>query len=90
MNYSAPTNRFEVLQRIEFDEALEPSDARYVDTSVARGSENTLKRLATSFGLDVDGKYFFPPTKKHALLFGHIGCGKSTELRQYASKLAGP
>ena len=38
-------NRLDVIQRIEFDEALEPSDPRNVDTSIARG-EDTLKLLA--------------------------------------------
>ena len=90
MAYSPPTNRFEVLQRIEFEEALEPTDARYVDTSAARGSVNTLKRLAAKCGLDLAGQSFYPPTKKHVLFFGHIGCGKSTELRRYAHELAGP
>ncbi len=90
MPYAPPKNRFEVLQRIEFEEALEPTDPRYVNTSAARGSVNTLKRLAAKFGLDLTGSSFYPPPKKHVLFFGHIGCGKSTELRRYARELAGP
>ena len=90
MPYAPPKNRFEVLQRIEFEEALEPTDPRYVNTSAARGSVNTLKRLAAKFGLDLTGDSFYPPPKKHVLFFGHIGCGKSTELRRYARELAGP
>ncbi len=89
VSYSPPKNRFEVLQRIEFEEALEPSDPRNVDTSAARGSENTIGTLAAKFGLDLKGTFFFPPAKKHVLFFGHIGCGKSTELRRYAKELAG-
>ena len=89
MPYTPPKNRFEVLQRIEFEEALEPADPRYVETSAARGSVNTLKRLAAKFGLDLTGQSFYPPSKKHVLFFGHIGCGKSTELRRYAHELAG-
>ena len=90
MPYSPPKNRFEVLQRIEFEEALEPTDARYVDTGAARGSVDTLKRLAAKFGLDLGGQSFYPPLKNHVLFFGHLGCGKSTELRRYAHELAGP
>ena len=89
MRYTPPKNRFEVLRRIEFEEALEPTDPRYVETGTARGSVNTLKRLAAKFGLDLTGQSFYPPSKKHALFFGHIGCGKSTELRRYAHELAG-
>ncbi len=89
MTYSPPKNRLEVIQKIEFDEALEPSDPRNVDTSIARG-ENTLKLLAENIGFELGGPFFFPPAKRHLLFFGHIGCGKSTELRRYAKKLASP
>ena len=90
MNYATPpTNRFEVLQRIELEEALTPNDPRNVDTTVARGNEVMLQGLAAKFGVGLSPFSFYPPKKRHVLFFGHIGSGKSTELRRYAEKLAG-
>jgi hypothetical protein len=39
MTYRPPTNILEVLQKIEYDEALPAGDERYVETQEARGSE---------------------------------------------------
>jgi hypothetical protein len=49
-NYQAPSNILDVLQTIEFEEALEPDDPRRVDTREARGSQRTLDRLARKLG----------------------------------------
>ncbi|MDB5870012.1 MAG: hypothetical protein JWP96_2344 [Polaromonas sp.] len=87
MNYQAPSNILEVLQKIEYEEALPAGDPRYVDTTEARGSEKTFSRLARKFGWDPKSNTFFAPTEKHALFFGHIGSGKTTELRRYARQL---
>ena len=87
MNYHAPTHILRVLQKIEFEEALPAGDPRYVDTTTARGSEKTFTRLARKFGWDPASHDFFAPTEKHVLFFGHIGSGKTTELRRYAEKL---
>jgi len=75
------------LQKIEYEEALPAGDPRYVDTTTARGSEKTFSRLARKFGWDPASHLFFAPTEKHALFFGHIGSGKTTELRRYAQWL---
>lgn len=83
------THVLEVLNNINFDETLEPNDPRYVDTRDARGSHLTLRRLASRFGLSLDDGRFFPPNKRHLLFFGHVGSGKSTELRHYSTQLAG-
>ena len=56
----------------------------------ARGSERTLDRLARKFGLQLSDGRFVPPTQRHVLFFGHIGSGKTTELRRYAKALTGP
>lgn len=91
MNYAPPTHVLEVLQKIEFEEALAADDPRYVDTWQARDSEKKpLNRLARKFGLGLGDGQFFPPTKKHVLFFGHIGSGKTTELRRYALELDTP
>ena len=90
MAYAPPKSILEVLQKIEFEEALEPNDARYVDTRAARGSQQTLGRLAKKFGLSLGDGAFYPATTRHVLFFGHTGSGKTTELRHYAQELSGP
>jgi hypothetical protein len=87
MAYEPPTHILEVLQKIEYEEALPDGDPRYVDTQKARGSEQTFTRLARKFGWDPETNAFFAPNDKHVLFFGHIGSGKTTELRRYAGKL---
>lgn len=86
MSYQPPTHILQVLQKIEYEEALAAGDERYVDSQAARGSEQTFTRLARKFGWDPISKAFFAPNDKHALFFGHIGSGKTTELRRYKSK----
>ena len=58
-----------------------------MDTREARGSEKTFARLARKFGWDPASNAFFAPSEKHILFFGHIGIGKTTELRRYAAEL---
>jgi hypothetical protein len=86
MSYQAPTHRLQVLQRLEYEEALPADDPRYVETEQARGSEQTLTRLASKFGWDPTKNEFFAPNEKHVLFFGHIGSGKTTELRHYMER----
>jgi hypothetical protein len=87
MDYQPPLHLLEVLQKIEYEEALLNGDPRYVDTREARGSEKTFTRLARKFGWDPASDAFFAPFEKHILFFGHIGIGKTTELRRYAADL---
>ena len=58
-----------------------------MDSQEARGSEKTFTRLARKFGWDPVSNVFFAPYEKHILFFGHIGIGKTTELRRYALQL---
>ena len=88
-DYQPPRDILEVLQRIEFEEALEPTDPRRVDTREARGSQKTLDRLARKLGLLMESGRFLPLTQKHILFFGHVGTGKTTELKFYAAELRG-
>lgn len=90
MSYRAPDNILDVLKDIEQEQGLEPDDPRYVDTQEARGSRQTLKRLAKIFGLDLSSGRFAPADQRHTLFFGHTGSGKTTELRRYAKALSGP
>jgi hypothetical protein len=87
MDYQPPSHLLEVLQKIEYEEALPDGDPRYVDSREARGSEKTFTRLARKFGWDPASNAFFAPYEKHILFFGHIGIGKTTELRRYAGQL---
>ena len=89
MDYQPPSHLLEVLQKIEYEEALSDQDPRYVDSQEARGSEITFTRLARKFGWDPASNAFFAPYEKHILFFGHIGIGKTTELRRYALQLNG-
>ena len=89
MDYQPPGHLLEVLQKIEYEEALSDQDPRYVDSQEARGSEKTFTRLARKFGWDPVSDVFFAPYEKHILFFGHIGIGKTTELRRYALQLNG-
>lgn len=90
MAHESPTDVLEVLARLDFGAALEPDDPRYVPTEKARGSMRTLDRLAMKLGLRLADGRFFPPPMKHILFFGHIGSGKTTELRRYCQQLCGP
>jgi hypothetical protein len=87
MDYQPPNHLLEVLQKIEYEEALSDQDPRYVDSQEARCSEKTFTRLARNFGWDPASNDFFAPHEKHILFFGHIGIGKTTELRRYALQL---
>lgn len=87
MNYQAPNELMAVMQQIQFEVALSADDPRYVDTREARGSEQTFQRLAKKFGYNPANNAFMPPSSVHLLLFGHVGSGKTTELRQYAQRL---
>ncbi|WP_216644745.1 hypothetical protein [Candidatus Thiodictyon syntrophicum] len=80
MSYSPPGHPLEVLQKLNLDEAFGPKDPRFVDTDAARGGVGTQRNLARKFGLDLELDLFFPTRKRHVLLFGPIGSGKSTEL----------
>lgn len=86
-DYQPPRDVLEVLQNIGFEEALEPEDPRRVDTREARGSERTLDRLARKLGYLFGTGRFLPPGQKHLLFFGHVGTGKTTELKFYAAEL---
>ena len=85
--YKLPTHPLEALANINFEEAVGPDDPRFVDTDVARGGVGAPQRLAKKFSLDLANDVFFPTGKKHVLLFGPIGSGKSTELLRLARTL---
>ncbi len=86
-SYKLPTHPLEALANINFEEAVGSDDPRFVDTDVARGGVGAPQRLAKKFSLDLARDVFFPTGKRHVLLFGPIGSGKSTELLRLARTL---
>jgi len=90
MSYQPPCHPGEILQKLDIEEALVPDDPRCVNTRSARGSEQTFKRFARKFGLSPNDSRVFRPTQRHVLFFGHIGSGKTTELRRYVKDLKEP
>jgi hypothetical protein len=85
-----PADILGILAGLDYETALLPDDPRYVETSKARGAAETPERLALKFGLLLRDGRFLPPPKKHVLFFGHVGSGKTTELRRYCRQLEGP
>lgn len=82
-----PRNLLQALQALDFDEAIEPDDPRFVTTDEARGATDLRNRLLAKFGLSLAKGEFFPTLGRHVLLFGPIGCGKSTELLRLRADL---
>ncbi|MCD4747035.1 MAG: hypothetical protein K8R58_12130 [Bacteroidales bacterium] len=86
--YIPPKTIWEVYDNLDYNEALDIDDKRYVDISAGR-EEFSFKDIL-SF-LKVSRQYKFmgekPPQKIYAVFFGHRGCGKSTELKRLAEKL---
>lgn len=89
---SAPTTLMGVNSKIDYKESLSADDPRYVDTIGARG-EHFEKLFYRTFGYDNRSNRFEAPlqnTGKHVLFFGHVGCGKSTELARFSRTLHHP
>jgi Cdc6-like AAA superfamily ATPase len=90
--YHPPEDLYDAMAVLQFDEALEPGDPRYVDTLQARGDDfkmSNLYRLLRVNNSDPEhcvlSKQMLP--KNYILFCGHVGCGKSTELRRVTQKL---
>lgn len=89
MSGREPAKTFSEL--VELDpQPLDPGDPRLVKMEAARGDFSRTPLLRR---LGVDPETYAvrgAPRKLYALLSGHRGCGKSTELRQLADKLGSP
>lgn len=84
---AAPKSLLAVQAAIDYKEALSVGDARYVPTTEAR-AEKFKQRFFATFGYKKATGEFAPPVHgKHVLFFGHVGCGKSTELAQMCAEL---
>jgi hypothetical protein len=86
----APKGVLQVMAKLNESEPLAASDSRFVESAVARSSKFRQK-LFSKLGYDpVSGDFVPPEQGKHLLFYGHVGCGKSTELRHLCTELHGP
>lgn len=91
--FSEPEDIYEAMAELEFEEALDSDDQRYyVDTLNARGEFKMQMLYRHLFVNASDPDNLKLPTKlsktsSYTLFGGHIGCGKSTELRRIAKRL---
>ncbi|WP_338846020.1 hypothetical protein V8J88_19990 [Massilia sp. W12] len=86
---AAPRNEAVVLYHLHDLGPLEAGDRLYVDSKAARSdafSNEFLRKLG--YFPEQQPPMFLPPKNgKHLLFFGHVGCGKSTELRRLSAQL---
>lgn len=90
--YQPPEDLYDAMAVLQFDEALEADDPRYVDTLQARGDDFKMNDLYRLLRVNNSNPEHFVLSKqtlpKNYILFcGHVGCGKSTELRRVTQKL---
>jgi len=87
MSYQPPQSIWDVPNQLNYDQPLDPGDARYVETEAARG-ERFNNALLRDLGIDPRTMELkTAPQRRYALYCGHRGCGKSTELRHLADTL---
>lgn len=87
---AAPRTPMAVNASINYQQALPLHDPRYESTTVAR-AEKFEQRFYATFNYSRSTGQFEPPQRgKHVLFFGHVGCGKSTELTQLCAELHHP
>ena len=83
-----PREPLHINQSIDLEEEIGPSDPRWVDFDASRGQRTvTLERMALKMGLSLRTGQLRARASLHALLFGPIGCGKSSELKRFAETL---
>lgn len=88
---AAPRHPLEVHAHLNFRFPLAAEDRRYVQTTQAR-AERFARRFHSKLGFDAQTGQMraLSPQGLHLLFFGHVGCGKSTELSQLAATLHHP
>ncbi len=80
---------WEAKNQLTFNQPLQPNDPLFVDTAKARGNFSR-EKLYRQLNVDQQGIAHKSPSKQYILLTGHRGCGKSTELRNFAAYLHHP
>lgn len=91
-DYQSPEDLYEAMADLQFDEALDSDDPRYVDTLSARGDDFKISNLYRRLRInDSNPQHLKLPknvaSSSYTLFCGHIGCGKSTELRRVKKTL---
>jgi hypothetical protein len=86
---NAPRTLLDVNAAIDYSASLDVTDPRYVATADAR-AEKFEQEFFSRFGYDRTRSQFVQLTKRHVLFFGHVGCGKSTELTRLCEHLHHP
>lgn len=88
---AAPKHVIAANAFLNYRHPLTATDERYVLTSHARG-ETFERRFYSKLSFDPESGRMLPlsPTGLHMLLFGHVGCGKSTELCHLTAALHHP
>ncbi len=89
--YTPPKKIAEAARQLDFSQPLEFNDPRYVDTEKGRGVVNynqLFKKMGFELTDSSDISNVSLPESGHTLFCGHIGCGKSTELRKLGEKFS--
>ncbi len=87
---NAPKTLMGVNSIIGFQDSLAVDDPRYVETAKAR-AEQFEDDFFRTFGYEKNrGNFEALQGGKHVLFFGHVGCGKSTELARLSRALHDP
>lgn len=88
---NAPRSLMAVNAAVNYQQALGLGDPRYESTTLAR-AERFERTFYRTFSYDPRTDRFELPLqhRKHVLFFGHVGCGKSTELTQLCAHLHHP
>jgi energy-coupling factor transporter ATP-binding protein EcfA2 len=91
--YRPPEDLWDMDASLQFNEALDQDDPRYVATDEARG-DYSVRNLLRTLGVDDRDSIHLSLRTRHPRLYcvfcGHRGCGKSTELRRLAQRLNKP
>lgn len=92
-DYRPPEDLWAMDAGLQFNEALDQDDPRYVPTDEARG-DYSARHLLRTLGVDDRDSVHLKLRTRHPRLYcvfcGHRGCGKSTELRRLARRLNKP
>ena len=85
--YTGTRDLWDAISKINFNEPVEPDSIEYVDTIEARYGF-TADKFKKTLGIDPENNSLRAMKQKaHYLFTGHLGCGKSTELRKLVSDI---
>lgn len=85
-----PMTIWEAKNNLNYREPVSPNNPKFVNIESARGDYQLQSKLYDELSFDEECNLHQPPKMKHILFTGHIGCGKSTELRRISQHLHKP